>query len=104
MELPRLLTPHTITVQDHEGEGAYGDVYGPPRDCAWVQVEEKTRLVRDKTGAEVVSSGQVIIRPHHAPVPLDSLVQLPSGRVSSVIRVDHFDNPPAPEHYVLYLE
>ncbi|WP_313276786.1 hypothetical protein [Timonella senegalensis] len=104
MELPRLLTPHTVTVKDFEGTGAYGDVYATPRTCQWVRVEEKTKLVRDKTGAEVVSSGQVFLRPQHAPVPLGSLVLLPSGRESRVLRVDHEDTRPAPEHYIAYLE
>ena len=104
MELPRILTPHTITIKNLEGTSAYGDVYATARTCQWVLVEEKTRLVRNATGAEVVSSGQVIIRPQHGPVPVGSLVTLPSGRESTVIRVDHLDTPPAPEHYVIYLE
>lgn len=103
MKMPRLLTPDTVTVKPWEGEGAYGDIFGPERTLTWVKVDEKTRLVRDKTGAEVVSTGQVTIRPEHMPVPVDSEITLPSGRVAVVLGVAHFKHPPAPEHYVLNL-
>lgn len=103
MKLPRILTPHTVTVRPWEGEGAYGDIFGTPRTLTSVRVEETTRLVRDKTGAEVVSSARVFIRPEHAPVPVDSEVTLPSGRVAVVLAVAHHHTPPAPEHYELAL-
>ncbi|MFD2839333.1 hypothetical protein ACFSYH_01945 [Populibacterium corticicola] len=103
-QLPRLLTPHTVLFQEHGGESAYGDIYEPERALQWVKVDEKTQLVRSATGEEAVSSAQVYCRPKHAPLPVKSLVTLPSGRTSKVIRVDHLDHRPAPEHYVLYLE
>ena len=103
MKLPRILTPHTVTVRPWEGEGAYGDILGPERELKSVRVEETIRLVRDKTGAEVVSSARVFIRPEHAPVAVDSEVTLPSGRVAVVLAVAHHHTPPAPEHYELAL-
>lgn len=103
MKLPRILTPHTVLVRPHEGEGAYGDVLGDERMLQWVRVEESVRLVRDKTGAEVVSSARVFIRPEHAPIPVDSEVTLPSGRKATVIAVAHHHTQPAPEHYELSL-
>lgn len=103
MKLPRILTPHTVTVTPWEGEGAYGDIYGTPRDLVSVRVEETIKLVRDKNGAEVVSSARVFIRPEHAPVPVDSEITLPSGRVAVVLAVAHHHTRPAPEHYELSL-
>ena len=103
MKLPRILTPHTVLVRPWEGESAYGDVLGEERMLQWVRVEEGTKLVRDKTGTEVVSSAWVFIRPEHAPVPPDSEVTLPSGRTAKVISVAHHDTRPAPEHSELNL-
>lgn len=103
MRLPRILTPHTVRVENHAGEGAYGDTYDPARTLEYVRVEEGTKLVRDKTGAEVTSTSTVFIRPEHAPVPVDSRITLPSGREATVLSVAHLHTPPAPEHYVLYL-
>lgn len=103
MKMPRFLTPDTVTVRPHEGEGAYGDIFGPQRTLKWVKVDETTKLTRDKNGAEVVSSGQVIIRPEHMPIPVDSEITLPSGRIAVVLSVAHFKHAPAPEHYVLHL-
>lgn len=103
MKLPRILTPHTVAVRPWAGSGAYGDVFGPERTLQHVRVEEGTKLVRDKDGTETASTARVIIRPEHAPVPVDSEVTLPSGRTAVVLSVDHLDTPPAPEHYVLNL-
>lgn len=103
MKLPRILTPHTVTVRDAEGTGAYGTVLGPDRTLEHVRVEETTRLVRDRTGKEVVSSARVYLRPEHGPVPVDSEVDLPSGRTAVVLAVAHHHTPPAPEHYELSL-
>lgn len=103
MKLPRFLTPHTVQVKRWAGSGAYGDVFGPVETLAHVKVEEKTKLVRDGSGTETASSAQVFIRPEHAPVPVDSQITLPSGRVTSVMTVEHMDHPPAPEYYVLNL-
>lgn len=103
MKLPRILTPDTVTVKPHEGEGAYGNIWGTPRELKWVRVEETTKLVRDKTGAEVVSTGRVFVRPEHMPIGVDSEITLPTGRTAVVLGVARFFGPPAPEHYVLHL-
>lgn len=103
MKLPRALTPHTVTLRPHEGEGAYGDVFGEERVLEHVKVEENSRLVVGREGTEELSTAQVYARPEHAPIPLDSEVTLPSGRVAKVISVSHLHHPPAPEHYAIAL-
>lgn len=104
MKLPRILTPHTVTCKDKTGDGAYGPVHADARTLKFVRAEEGARLVRDQHGAEVVSSARVFIRPEHAPVPVGSLVTLPSGREAEVLTVERFHTPPAPEHYALNLK
>lgn len=99
MRLPKFLTPDTVTLRPHEGEGAYGDVFGEPRQLEHVKVDETMRLVRDATGSEIVSSARLFARPEHGPIPLDSEVTLPSGRVAKVISSALMRHPPAPEHY-----
>lgn len=104
MKLPRVLTPHAVTCKDRTGDGAYGPVHADPRTLRWVRVEDGNHLVRDKTGAEVVSSTAVYIRPEHAPVPVGSLITLPHGREAEVLTMQWEHTPPAPEHYVLHLK
>lgn len=104
MKLPRILTPHRVTCRDKTGDSSYGPAHADPRTIARCRVEDDTRLVRDRTGAEVVSSARVIIRPEHAPVPVGSLITLPHGREAEVLAVDWHHTPPAPEHYVLHLK
>lgn len=103
VNIPAILTPHTVTVKPMEGEGAYGPVHGPERTLTRVRVEGGNRLVRDKTGAEVLSTARLFTRPEHGPVPPGSLVLIEAGtpmeRWAEVISVRHEHTPPAPEHY-----
>src|SRR5690606_12587338 len=104
VKLPGILTSHTVTCRDKTGDGTYGPVYAGERTIPRCRVEDKTHLVRDKDGAEVVSSAVVWVRPEHGPVPVGSLVTLPHGRTAEVLATDWFETPPAPEHYVLHLK
>ncbi|MBN8881715.1 MAG: hypothetical protein J0H73_05305 [Salana multivorans] len=103
VNLPAVLTPHTVTVKPFEGESAYGPVHGAERELRRVRVEGGNRLVRDKTGAEVVSSARLFTRPEHGGLVPGSLVLLHAGtaleRWAEVISVRHEHTPPAPEHY-----
>lgn len=103
VNLPAILTPHTVTVRPMVGEGAYGPVYGPEVTWRRVRIEGGNRLVRDKTGAEVVSTTRLFTRPEHGGLPPGSLVFVHAGtslaRWAEVISVRHEHTPPAPEHY-----
>jgi len=50
---------HVVTVTPLTGSGGMGPVFGPPVPGVPAFVLEESRLVRDATGAEVVSSTQV---------------------------------------------
>ncbi|OYO16633.1 hypothetical protein CGZ93_17895 [Enemella dayhoffiae] len=88
--LPGWCTPHSVTVEMHEGAGAYGDTYSAPVALACWRKETR-QLVRDKNGDEVVSEAQLRLRPDEEGrdvealfVP-DSRVTLDSGRITYVI-------------------
>lgn len=49
---------HTVTVRPYEGTGGMGPVFGAPVSVAAFVLEE-SKLVRDASAAEVVSSTQV---------------------------------------------
>lgn len=104
-KIPGWLYRHRIKVQRHEGEGAYGPVYAEPVTLKGL-VEDEVRLVRDRTGAEVVSSTSVILPPSTADIPAESLVTVPSGRTTRVIIAARADGAglPTPDHLELFLE
>lgn len=95
---------HEVTAYPAGGVDAYGRrVLGPPEVVsAWV--EEKTQMVRDKNGREVVSAATVTTR-LQAMWPLESEVLLPSGRRATVLTVSVLDagGLDLPEHRVYHL-
>lgn len=81
---------HSITVQTLTGSGGMGDTYAAPVTLTppdtGVFVDDKRKLVRSSSGAEVISETTIYGRPYLIAVLLEgSLVTLPSGRVATVI-------------------
>ncbi|WP_194522344.1 hypothetical protein [Cellulosimicrobium sp. JZ28] len=76
---------HTVTVVPLIGSGGMGDVHGPPVAGVPCLVDETTRMVRDRTGAQVVSSATVYARTTAPAAPPGSLLTLPSGRTAIVL-------------------
>lgn len=58
--LPAHLTPHTVTIRPLTGSGGMGSSYGSATTVAAFVVDERT-LVRDASGAEVVSNTTVTL-------------------------------------------
>lgn len=56
--LPTHLTPHEVTIKPLTGEGSHGPVFGQAVTVPAFVVDERV-LVRDDSGAEVVSSTAV---------------------------------------------
>ncbi|MFF2621298.1 hypothetical protein [Oerskovia jenensis] len=75
---------HEVVLAPIVGSGGYGDVHGPPVPVRCL-VDGRTQLVRDRAGAEVVSSTSVFAGPEAPDGPPGSLVTLPSGRIATVI-------------------
>lgn len=102
--IPGWLLRHVITVEQYEGDGAYGPVYGT---AAVVRafVDEQTRMVRSPAGADVVSSTTAYCR-LDTTAPTGSRVALPSGRVTVVINALRRDGGglATPDHLELQLE
>ena len=88
--LPAWCTPHAVTIETHEGSGAYGDTYAVPVTLACWRKETR-QIVRNKNGEEVVSEAQLHMRPDEgghdveALFAPDSRVTLGPGRTTYVI-------------------
>lgn len=82
---------NTVTVRPYLGTKNGAPSYGPPQTVAcWV--EDETKLVRDNTGAEVVSSATVYAPLAAAPqFPVGSKVTT-STRTAFVIANNGFDS------------
>jgi hypothetical protein len=93
--VPRWLLRHRITVRPLLGTGTYGPTYGPPVSDIPALVSYGNRMTRDRTGAQVTSTAQVIARPG-LDCPAGSLVTLPDGRETTAISVAHHDAPGLP--------
>lgn len=75
---PRIL-PQKVTVEAYEGTGAYGPIYSDPVTVA-ARVETVRKLVRSKTGDEVVAEATVYVQPGLT-CPPESLITLPGESV-----------------------
>lgn len=85
--IPAQWKTHKITVEAYTGSGAHGPTFAAPAQVHCL-VEEEVQLVRDNTGAEVVSSTVVFCDPDVV-VPVESRVTV-NGRTSSVLhRAEH---------------
>ena len=99
---------HPVTVKRWQGEGAYGPVYDTPTIESGY-ISGRTRMVRDKTGAEVVSSATIALPRDTPPIQPGSLVTLPpshGGRTALVLTVAVGDGggQPTPDHIELGIE
>jgi hypothetical protein len=101
---------HTVEVETFQGTGAYGDVYAPPvthspATGTGVFLESKRRLVRDKSGQEVISETTLYMLPAQAGLyEPDSRVEA-RGVKSYVISRAVLDAPGLglPDHAVITL-
>ncbi|MDX3065396.1 hypothetical protein PV518_25005 [Streptomyces sp. ND04-05B] len=106
MKLPGFLLRHEVTVEAKEGEGPYGPTYAAPVTVRCF-VEQKTRLVRNAEGDEVVSSSTVFCQLDAlAQPPPKSRVTLADGTKTKVIAAHRNDGAglPTPDHFEIQLE
>jgi hypothetical protein len=105
VDLPDFLLQHIVPVEAYEGTNGNGEpVFAAPFDFACF-ADDKRRMVRDKTGAEVVSES-TLYGNRGPSIPTGSRVTLPSGRVSYVITVADRDGGdlPVPSHLEIACE
>lgn len=95
--LPAWLLPHRVSVEPYLGTSAYGPRFGEPVEVA-AMAAESIKRVRNATGAEVVSTAQVITAAG-LDCPTGSRITLPTGRTTTAITVAHHTAPglPVPE-------
>lgn len=107
MRWPAFFYPHTVKVRDYVPGGGMGGGHNSPRSLS-AEVRDERRLIRDRDGAEVVSSSQVTV-PLGSNVPLGSLVTVWPGtaveREAEVLQVGREENGDTPldSFEVLYL-
>ena len=92
-----------VLVEPLAGEGATGPVYNPGTTVR-VIVDDTRRMVRDATGAQVVSETS-LFAPLDTTCPVGSRVTLPSGRVAYALAVLTLDGGalPVPSHLEISL-
>ena len=99
--------PHQVQVKDRTAAGGTGPRHGGPRTLR-AEVLDKTELVRNTAGQEVVSSARVTV-PLDAAVAVGALVTVwagtPAQHESEVLAVSRDENaPPLPSHLILSLK
>lgn len=92
--VPEWLLRHEVSVEPYLGTSAYGPRYGPAV-TARALVSETIRRVRDRTGAETVSTAQIIAAPDLV-CPTGSRITLPDGRHTTAISTAHHTAPGLP--------
>lgn len=94
MAWPAFFYPHTVQVRDYRAGGGMGGGFAASRTLD-AEVKDERRLIRDRDGAEVVSSSQVTVA-LGSNVPLGSLVTVWAGtaaeREATVLQVGRDDN------------
>lgn len=90
---------HTATVETLSGESAYGDVFATPATDEGY-LEGSTKLVRDQTGQQVVSSSTWYTALENAPKYTPDSRVTAGGRVARVVGVNTFETPLGFEDHV----
>jgi hypothetical protein len=105
VDIPYVLTPHTVTFEPYLGAGAYGPRYGPAVTSR-AYVEHRRRLVRDPAGARVTSETTVYLPLAAGDVPPQSRFTALAGdaRTRTVITTSRFEHPQAPSHLEVMLQ
>ncbi|MGI5252776.1 hypothetical protein [Actinacidiphila glaucinigra] len=95
MKVPAVALRHRVTIAPFLGDGPYGPAWGPPVEDVHALVSEVVKMTRDSTGAQVVSTAQVLCLPDVV-CPAGSRVTLPDGRRTVAISVAQHTAPGLP--------
>ncbi|WP_018561683.1 MULTISPECIES: hypothetical protein [unclassified Streptomyces] len=98
MRVPELWLTHRVTIEPFLGDTTYGPKWGPAVEDVPALVSAAVTMTRDRTGAQVASTAQVIAGPD-IDCPAGSRLTLPDGRRTVAISVAHHTAPglPVPE-------
>lgn len=104
--LPAYFLPHRVRVRAFRGSGSLGPVFDPPVEVPAFADDER-KLVRSRTGQEVVSSSSVVVD-FGRDVPEGSLVTVWPGTVGErearVIATGRHAHATLPSYQTLDLE
>lgn len=103
--LPEHFTPHVVSVRDFAENTGMGSGFGPPRSVV-AFAEDEQKVVRNRDGAEVVSTSQVTVNFDEL-IPAGSLVTvwpgLPGEREAEVLAIGRHEAPGWPAYQTLSL-
>jgi hypothetical protein len=103
VRVPKELLRDTITVEDYEGAGARGAIYGEPRQVrAQVQPTARVWVERDNTGVSQDIDALAVIRPEDGPISVESRV-IWGGTRWRVVRSYAMPDERRPYHHELAL-
>jgi len=91
MKLPKSVQPHTATITEYEGEGAYGPIWGNSYevDCYFVH---KEKIAFDNEGNEVTSPSQIYTSADVNPKKQSEVEFEWREKPLEVIAVNRYDN------------
>ncbi len=90
----------TVTVESYLGNNAYGEPqYGTPVQCP-AFVQRKIKLVRDRTGREVVSTAQVYLD-GSVNVGVQDRITLPDGNQPVILSVEALPDETGGTHHLV---
>lgn len=91
MNLLDIFGVHEIEVKNLKGHNAHGQpVYEEPETISGVYVADRSQMVRNERGDEVISTAQIALPLEHK-ITAKALITLPDGRLTSVISVARGD-------------
>ncbi len=102
--VPNWLLRHKVQVEEYQGTGAYGDVYGAAVEVRCLVIN-KPKMVRNGQGEEVMSSSSYIAKPTHLPA-MGSRVTMPTGERRTIIAINNVTAPglPTPDNTEVSLQ
>ena len=91
MKLPKSVQPHTATITEYEGEGAYGPIWGDSYeiDCYFVH---KKKITFDEEGNEITSPSQLHTSANIKPKKQSEVEVEGVTKKMEVIAVNRYDN------------
>lgn len=100
------LFDQTVTVRRTTGQNSRGDrLYSPSAETYKARQENKTTLVKDRLGQDVVSKTRCFVAATSTGFPsigVDDRVTMPDGTMPKLIAVDQLRDAAGPNHEVLY--
>lgn len=100
MRIPYAALRQRMTVEDYQGEGAYGASFGDPREDLHASIQQTQAIVVNWKDEQITVDTMVLIRPEDGPVAAGSRVTI-NGKTYQVVKAFPIPDEFRPSHYEL---